>query len=70
MSLLVLLGLIALLIGLLFGLNWLKSICPSCRKPWKETGQVQGGQLMAGRNAYLKEWHCPSCGYSEWRKSF
>ena len=70
MELLVLLGLAALVVGLLCIIQWLKTRCPSCRKPWRETGQVQGGQYMAGRNAYLKEWHCSACGYSAWIKSF
>ena len=69
MQLLVLLGLIALIIGLLWAAHWLKSLCPSCRKPWSETGQIQSGELMAGRRAYLKEWRCPACGHSEWIKS-
>lgn len=70
MSLLVLLGLIALIIGLLWAIVWLKSRCPACRKPWGETGQVQNGGFMAGRNAYIKEWRCAACGYSAWIKGF
>jgi hypothetical protein len=70
MQLLVLVGLIALIIGLLFGTQWIRSRCPSCRKTWRETGQVQSAGFMAGRNAYLKEWRCPACGRSEWIKSF
>lgn len=70
MELLVLLGLIALIIGLLCVVHWLKSHCPACRKPWRETGQVQDGGLMAGRTAYLKEWRCSACGHTAWIKSF
>ena len=70
MSTLVLVGLIAVIIGLLWWMHWMKSHCPSCRKPWPETGQVRNGGFMAGRVAYLKEWHCPACGHAEWVKSF
>lgn len=69
MQLIVLLGLIAVIVGLLFVWHWLKTHCPACRKPWGETGRVQDGELMAGRRAYLKEWHCTACGHSEWIKS-
>lgn len=70
MELLVLVGLIALIIGLLCLVHWLKSRCPACRKRWGETGQVQSGGYMAGRTAYLKEWRCPACGHAEWLKGF
>jgi hypothetical protein len=70
MSLLVLLGAIAIFVGLLWVLHWLKSMCPACRKPWRETGQVRSGGFMAGRTAYMKEWQCPACGHSDWIKSF
>ena len=68
-DLLVLAGFIAVIIGLLWWLQWMKSHCPTCRKPWRATGQMHKGGLMAGRHAYMKEWRCPACGYSEWIKS-
>jgi hypothetical protein len=70
MGVVVLGGFIVVIIGMLWLLQWLKSHCPACRKPWRETGQLQDGGLMAGRRAYLKEWHCSACGQSAWIKSF
>jgi hypothetical protein len=69
-ALLVLAGFIAVIIGLLWWLQWMKAHCPTCKKPWSATGQIQNGGLMAGRRAYMKQWRCPACGYSEWIKSF
>ena len=69
MSLLVLLGLIALLLGLC---GRYTGSSRGVRRVGSLGGRLgrQNGGFMAERNAYLKDWRCPACGYSAWVKSF
>jgi hypothetical protein len=62
-------GLALVAVGALLLLNWFATHCPVCSKRWHPTGKIRDGGLMGGETAYMKEWHCPSCGYREEIKS-